>query len=72
MKNRMMKYMNLKNTDNWAKQMTPVSEAYENTPQSTTKIAPNKVNEDNKFQVLKNKKIEVLKVKEQKAENILY
>ena len=54
MKNRMMKYMKLKNTDNWAKIMTPVLEAYNNTPHSTTKIAPNKVNEDNKFEVLKN------------------
>ncbi len=38
MKNRMMKYMKLKNIDNWAKIMTPVLEAYNNTPHSTTKI----------------------------------
>ena len=54
MKNRMMKYMKLKNTDNWAKIMTPVLDAYNNTPHSTTKIAPNKVNEDNKYKVLMN------------------
>ena len=42
MKNRMMKYMKLKNTDNWAKIMSPVLDAYNNSPHSTTKIAPNK------------------------------
>jgi hypothetical protein len=46
--------MKLKNTDNWAKIMTPVLDAYNNTPHSTTKIAPNKVNEDNKYKVLMN------------------
>ena len=37
MKNRMMKYMKLKNTDNWAKIMSPVLDAYNNSPHSTTK-----------------------------------
>ena len=50
----MMKYMKLKNTDNWAKIMSPVLDAYNNSPHSTTKIAPNKVNKDNKVQVLMN------------------
>jgi hypothetical protein len=49
-----MKYMKLKNTDNWAKTMTPELEAYNYTPHSTAKIAPNKVDEDYKFDVLKN------------------
>ena len=40
MKNRMMKYMKLKNTDNWSKIMSPVLDAYNNNP--ITKIAPNK------------------------------
>ena len=44
MKNRMMKYMKLKNTDNWAKIMSPVFDAYNNSSHSTTKIAPNNVN----------------------------
>jgi transposase InsO family protein len=54
MKNRMMKYMKLKNTDNWSKIMTPVLDAYNNSPHSTTKIAPNKVNKDNEMQVKMN------------------
>ena len=54
MKNRMMKYMKLKNTDNWAKIMNPVLDAYNNSPHSATKIAPNKVNKDNEVQVLMN------------------
>ena len=47
MKNRMMKYMKLKNTDNWSKIVSPVLDAYNNSPHSTTKIAPNKVNKEN-------------------------
>ena len=54
MKNRMMKYMKLKNTDNWSKIVSPVLDAYNNSPHSTTKIAPNKVNKDNEIQVLMN------------------
>ena len=50
----MMKYMKLKNTDNWAKIMSPVLDAYNNSPHSTTKIAPNKVNKDNEIQVTMN------------------
>ncbi len=54
MKNRMMKYMKLKNTDNWSKIVSPVLDAYNNSPHSTTKIAPNKVIEDNEMQVSMN------------------
>ena len=54
MKNRMMKYMKLNNTDNWSKIMGPVLDAYNNSPHSITKIAPNKVNKDNEMQVLMN------------------
>ncbi len=43
MKNRKMKCMKSKNTDNWSKIMTPVLDAYNNSPHSITKIAPNKV-----------------------------
>jgi hypothetical protein len=53
MKNR-MKYKKLKNTDNWSKIVNLVLYAYNNSPHSTTKIAPNKVNKDNKIQVLMN------------------
>ncbi len=49
----MTKYMKLKNTDNW-KIVSPVLDAYNNSPHSTTKIAPNKVNNDNEIQVLMN------------------
>ncbi len=45
----MMKYMKLKNTDYWSKIKSP---AYNNSPHSTTKIAPNKVNKENEIQVL--------------------
>ncbi len=44
----------LKNTDNWSKIKSPVLDAYNNSPHSTTKIAPNKVNKDNEIQVLMN------------------
>jgi hypothetical protein len=54
MKNRMMKYMKLKNTDNWSKIVSPVLDAYNNSPHSTTKIAPNKINKENEIQVLMN------------------
>ena len=54
MKNRMMKYMKLKNTSNWSKIMSPVLDAYNSSPHSTTKIAPNKVNKDNEIQVSMN------------------
>ncbi len=54
MKNRMMKYMKLKNTDNWVKIISPVLDAYNNSPHSATKIAPDKVNKDNENQVSMN------------------
>ncbi len=44
----------LKNTDNWSKIVSPVLDAYNNSPHSTTKIAPNKVNKENEIQVLMN------------------
>ncbi len=50
----MMKYMKLKNTDDWAKIMSLVLDAYNNSPHSSTKIAPIKVNKDNGVQVLMN------------------
>ena len=34
--------------------MSPVLDAYNNSPHSTTKIAPNKVNKENEMQVLMN------------------
>jgi hypothetical protein len=46
--------MKLKNTDNWSKILSPVLDAYNNSPHSTTKIAPNKVNKENEIQVLMN------------------
>jgi hypothetical protein len=54
MKNGMMKYMKLKNTDNSSKIMTPVLDAYNNSPHSITKIALNTVNKYNEIQVLMN------------------
>ncbi len=54
MKNRMMKYMKFKNTDNWAKIMDPVLDAYNNSTHSETKIAPKKINKDYEVQVLMN------------------
>ena len=50
----MMKYMKLKITDNWSKIIGPVLDAYNNSPHSITRIAPNKVNKDNQIQVLMN------------------
>ncbi len=52
MKNRMMKYMKLKNTDNWSKIVSPVSDAYNNSPHSTNKIAPNKVKKENEMAMI--------------------
>jgi transposase InsO family protein len=54
MKNRMTKYMKLKNTDNWSKIVGPVLDAHNNCPHSATKIAPNEVNKDNEIQALMN------------------
>ncbi len=50
----MTKYMKLKNTDNWSKIITPVLDAFNNSPHSISKISPNKVNKDNEIQVLMN------------------
>ncbi len=49
-----MKYMKSNNNDNWSKCVNPVLDAYNNSPHSTTKIAPNKVNKDNEIQALRN------------------
>ncbi len=49
MKNQMMKCMKLKNTDNWAKMMGPVLDAYNNSPHTAIKIEPNKMNKIIKF-----------------------
>ncbi len=54
MKKRMIRYKKLKNTDNCSKIVTPVLDAKNNSPHSTTKISPNKVNKDNEMQVLMN------------------
>ncbi len=43
-----------KNTDKWAKIISPVLYAYNNSPHSSTKIAPNKFSKDNDIQVLMN------------------
>ena len=50
----MLKYVKLKNTDNWSKIMGPVLDADDNNPHSITKIAPNKINKENEIQVLMN------------------
>ncbi len=49
-----MKYMKLKNTNNWSKIISPVLDAYNISPHSTSKIAPDKVNKENEIQVLMN------------------
>jgi hypothetical protein len=46
--------MKLKNTNNWSKIVRPVLDAYNNSPHSTTKVAPNKVSKDDEIQVLMN------------------
>jgi hypothetical protein len=55
-----MKYKKLKITDNWSKIISTVLDAYNNSPHSTTKIAPNEVNKENEIQVL------MIIIKEQK------
>ena len=47
MKNRLYKYMALHRTDNWAKALDKVLDGYNNTPHSSTGIAPNDINEEN-------------------------
>jgi hypothetical protein len=46
--------MKLKNTNHWSKIVSPLLDAYNNSPHSTTKISPNKVNKENEIQVLMN------------------
>jgi hypothetical protein len=63
MKNRMYKYMTIHDTDNWASVIKVLLEAYNNTPHSSTKIAPNKIDESNmmeaRMNMLSNKKTKV-------------
>lgn len=47
MKHRMYKYMAIHDTDNWAKVIDVILEAYNNTPHSSTGIAPNKIDDGN-------------------------
>ena len=47
MKNKMYRYMNIHDTDNWADVIKILLDAYNNTPHSSTGIAPNKINNDN-------------------------
>jgi hypothetical protein len=52
-KYKLIKYMELNDTKNWSQFLEPVLEAYNNTPHSTTKVAPNKVNESNEGEIAK-------------------
>ncbi|MFN9115832.1 MAG: DDE-type integrase/transposase/recombinase [Bacteroidota bacterium] len=47
MKNRLYKYMAYHNTDNWSKVLSQIVDAYNNTPHSSTLIAPNDINKNN-------------------------
>jgi hypothetical protein len=47
MKNRLYKYMALHRTDNWAKALDKVLDGYNNTPHSSTGIAPNDIDDEN-------------------------
>ncbi len=46
--------MNYHNTDNWTNALDDILESYNNTPHSTTKIAPNKINPNNTLQARMN------------------
>jgi len=52
-KYKLMKYMELNDTKNWSEFLQPVLDAYNNTPHSTTKVAPNKVNKSNEGEIAK-------------------
>lgn len=60
MKNRLFKYMALHKTDNWSKALKQVLDGYNNTPHTSTGIAPNDINETNEttayLNMLKKKK----------------
>lgn len=47
MKNRMYKYMAVHDTDNWSDVIKVLLDAYNNSPHTSTKIAPNKINNNN-------------------------
>ena len=47
MKNKMYKYMAYHDTDNWSDVVDILVDAYNDTPHSSTKIAPNKINSSN-------------------------
>jgi transposase InsO family protein len=49
-KNRLYKYMAYHNTDNWSKILPKIIDAYNDTPHSSTGIAPNDVNASNAMQ----------------------
>ena len=51
LKNMMMKYMKLKNTDNWSKIIAPCLDAYNNTKHSVTGVVPNYVNSRNQVAI---------------------
>jgi hypothetical protein len=52
-KYKLVKYMELNGTKNWLEFLEPVLEAYNNTPHSTTKVAPNKVDKSNEGEIAK-------------------
>ena len=52
-KYKLIKYMELNDTKNWIEFLQPVLDAYNNTPHSTTKVAPNKVNKTNEGEIAK-------------------
>ena len=49
----LIKYMELNDTKNWLEFLEPVLEAYNNTPHSKTKVAPNKVDKNEVAKSLK-------------------
>ena len=54
MKNRMYKYMHAHHTDQWAKIIPELLNAYNDTPHSSTKIAPNDINKSNEIEARMN------------------
>ena len=54
MKNKLYKYMNYLDTDNWTDAIDDILESYNNTPHSATKISPNKINSGNILQARMN------------------
>jgi len=54
MKNKLYKYMAYHDTANWSDVLDILVDAYNNTPHSSTKIAPNKINQTNQLQARMN------------------